>query len=88
MAKYTVYLSKKAQSALDKLSDHIATPILEAIGKLADNPRPVGYKKLKGTEGYRIRVGNYRIIYDVYDYKLVVDVIAIGHRKDIYRLTS
>ena len=88
MAKYTVYLSKRAQSALDNLSDHLAAPVLEAIGKLADNPRPVGCKKLKGAEGYRIRAGNYRIIYDVYDYKLVVDVIAVGHRKDIYRLRS
>jgi len=51
---------------------------------LADNPRPQGCKKLKGRDGYRIRVGNYRIIYDIFDIELVVDFIALGHRKDIY----
>jgi mRNA interferase RelE/StbE len=48
------------------------------------NPRPHGCKKLKGREGYRIRVGNYRIIYDIFDRELIVDVIAVGDRKDIY----
>jgi mRNA interferase RelE/StbE len=48
------------------------------------NPRPHGCKKLKGRNGYRIRKGIYRIIYDVYDNVLTVEVIALGHRKDIY----
>lgn len=85
MAKYTIYLSKKAQSVLDELSDHLAAPIILAIESLSDNPRPAGCKKLKGLYGYRVRVGNYRIIYDIIDNKLIVEVIAIGHRKDIYR---
>jgi mRNA interferase RelE/StbE len=51
---------------------------------LGENPRPVGYKKLKGRNGYRIRTGNYRIIYDIFDTELVVDVITLGHRKSIY----
>lgn len=65
MPNYTVSLSKKAQKQLDKLSDDIAEPILEAIEKLEENPRPVGCKKLKGRDGYRIRAGNYRVIYDI-----------------------
>jgi mRNA interferase RelE/StbE len=84
MPKYKVTLSKAAQKQLDKLSDTVADPILDAIATLASNPRPSGVKKLKGRDGYRIRKGDYRIIYDIHDYVLIVDVIAIGHRKDIY----
>ena len=51
---------------------------------LPTNPRPPGYKKLKGWNGYRIRVADYRIIYEVFDDELIVDVITLGHRKDIY----
>lgn len=84
MLNYTILISKKAQKQLDKLSDSIAEPILEAISELEKDPRPVGNKKLKGRDGYRIRIGNYRVIYDIFDTELVVDVIAVGHRKDIY----
>lgn len=84
MPNYTIVLSKKAQKQLDKLSDNIAEPILEAIGSLENDPRPHGCKKLKDRDGYRIRIGNYRVIYDIFDTELIVDVITIGHRKDIY----
>ncbi len=84
MPKYTAVLSKKAQKQLDKLPDNIAEPILNAILDLEENPRPVGNKKLKGRDGYRVRIGNYRVIYDIFDNQLIVDVIALGHRKDIY----
>jgi mRNA interferase RelE/StbE len=84
MPNYTAILSKKAQKQLDKLSDNIAEPIIDAIAGLEENPRPVGYKKLKGRDGYRIRTGNYRIIYDIFDAELIVDIITLGHRKDIY----
>lgn len=69
---------------MDKLSDSKAKPILSAIANLAEDPRPNGCKKLRGREGYRIRIGNYRVIYDVFDGQLIVDVITLGHRKDIY----
>ncbi len=84
MAKHLIIISKKAQKVLDKFSDHIAEPILEAISNLEDNPTPIGYKKLKGRDGYRIRVGNYRIIYEIYETELVIEIIDLGHRKDIY----
>ncbi len=58
--------------------------IKTAIYSLAANPRPHGCKKLKGRDGYRIRVGDYRIIYNIFDNILTVDVVALGHRKDIY----
>ena len=85
MANYTAVLSKKAQKALDKFSDHIADPILDAIADLEENPKPIGYKKLTGRDGYRIRVGDYRIIYDVFDSELIIDIVTLGHRKDIYK---
>ena len=81
---YSIDFSKKAQKKLDKLSDVIANPILSAIGNLSNNPRPQGYKKLKGRKGYRIRVGNYRVIYEIFDEILLIDVIDLGHRKEIY----
>lgn len=56
----------------------------EAIYHLAENPRPYGYIKLKKRNGYRIRVGDYRIIYDILDAVLLVEVIALGNRKEIY----
>lgn len=84
MSKYTAVLSKKAQKQLDKLPDNIAEPIFDAIIELEENPRPAGNKKLKGRDGYRIRIGNYRIIYEIFDSELIVDVIALGHRKNIY----
>ena len=84
MPKYTVVLSTKAQKQLDKFSDNIAQPIFNAISDLQNDPRPTGYKKLKGRDGYRIRVGNYRIIYEIIDNELIVDIITVGHRKDIY----
>jgi mRNA interferase RelE/StbE len=84
MAKYTVSLSKRAQKQLDKLANPVAEPILHAIKKLGDNPRPHGCKKLKGRNAYRIRIGDYRVIYEIMDSTLLVDVIDLGHRRDIY----
>lgn len=81
---YSIVLSKKAQKKLDKLSDDIANPILLALGSLSENPRPQGCKKLKGRKGYRIRVGNYRVIYEIVYEVLLIDVIDLGHRKEIY----
>ena len=85
MPNYIIVLSKKAKKELDNLSDHIAEPVFKAIAVLEENPRPAGHKKLKGRNAYRIRSGNYRIIYEIIDNKLIVLVVAVGHRKDIYR---
>lgn len=84
MPNYTIVLSKNAAKQLDKIPYHIAEPILEAIDQLKENPRPNGFKKLKGRDAYRIRIGNYRVIYDIVDQQLIIDLIAVGHRKDIY----
>jgi mRNA interferase RelE/StbE len=84
MPEYIIVLSKNAQKRLDKLSDAVANPILAAIAELGKNPRPHGYIKLKGRDGYRVRVGNYRIIYNIFDKELIVDVITLGHRRNVY----
>jgi mRNA interferase RelE/StbE len=84
MPVYKITISKTAQKQLDKLQDSIADRLIEAIYNLADDPRPAGCKKLKGRDGYRIREGDYRIIYNIFDQMLLIDVIALGHRKDIY----
>jgi mRNA interferase RelE/StbE len=81
---YQIELTKTAAKQLDKLPDSVAFSLIDAIELLAGNPRPNGCKKLKGRSAYRIRQGDYRVIYDIYDSVLVIDVIAIGHRKDIY----
>jgi len=81
---YHVTLKKRAIKALEKINEPHYSNIKEAIYSLADNPRPSGCKKLKGRDGYRIRVADYRIIYDVFDDFLLVDVIDLGHRKDFY----
>jgi mRNA interferase RelE/StbE len=84
MAEYKILISRPAQKQLDKLPDNIAFPILKAIQSLAKDPRPAGCKKLTGRPAYRIRKGDYRVIYEIFDYYLRIDVIAVGHRKDIY----
>ncbi len=84
MPVYKITISKTAQKQLDKLQDNIADRLIGAIYSLADDPRPTGCKKLKGRDGYRIRDGDYRIIYNIFDNILLIDVIALGHRKDIY----
>jgi mRNA interferase RelE/StbE len=86
MPKYTIYLSKKAVKNLNQLPDSVAETILSSISELENNPRPVGYRKLKGRDGFRIRCGNYRIIYEIFESTLVIDVINLGHRKNIYKL--
>lgn len=81
---YTLNFSKKALKELEKINDPFYSNIKEAIAHLTTNPRPQGYKKLKGRPGYRIRIGNYRVIYDIFDNLLVIEIVNVGSRGDIY----
>jgi mRNA interferase RelE/StbE len=83
--KYIVLIEQYAQKQIMKLDKKIIPIIKASIADLADNPRPYGYKKLKGEEAYRIRVGDYRIIYEIDDGKIIVTVVSVGHMKDIYK---
>ncbi len=86
MKKYNVVLSKSAEKSLTKLPIDIISKIIPVVKKLEDNPRPSGCKKLKGfTDLWRVRIGNYRVIYSIDDFILLVDIREIGHRKEIYK---
>lgn len=81
---YKVRIERTVQKTLQKINEPYYSKIKTAILNLANTPRPAGYKKLKGRDGFRIRVADYRIIYDIFDDILTVDVINLGHRKEIY----
>lgn len=82
---YKVVLSNKAEKELEKLQDDYFKKVDEVIFNLAHQPRPVGSLKLTEKEGYRIRVGNYRILYTINELQKEVIVYKIAHRKDAYR---
>ena len=81
---YKLRIEREVQKTLEKINEPYYSKIKAAILNLANNPRPAGCKKLKGRDGFRIRVADYRIIYDIFDNILTIDVIDLGHRKDIY----
>ena len=83
--KYKVTIKKSAQKEIKALPKNVIKRVLIKIKQLADEPRPSGCRKIVGTEDtWRIRVGNYRIIYNVFDDVLLIEVIAVKHRKDAY----
>lgn len=81
---YQIVIDKKALKQLGKIPSPHFNRIIKAIHQLANNPRPVGYIKLTGRPGYRIRIGDYRVIYKIEDKILSIFIIDIGDRKDIY----
>jgi mRNA interferase RelE/StbE len=82
---YSVEILRCAQRQLAKVDRQDQPPIIAAIRALADDPRPPGSKKLSGRPAWRIRVGVYRVIYEIHDDRLLVIVVTIGHRKEVYR---
>ena len=82
---YDVILPRSIQKSLDRLPDEMTLRILDRLKELETNPRPADVKKLKGRDAWRIRVGNYRVIYEIHDRELQILVITVGHRRDVYR---
>jgi mRNA interferase RelE/StbE len=83
---YTVQVKNSALKELRKLPKAIADQVAREIDSLSVNPRPPGHKKLKGNNNlYRLRLGDYRIVYHIHDKILIVLVIRMGNRKDVYR---
>ncbi len=86
MKRYKISFHSKAVKEFDRLEDNVRRRIASRIEALAENPRPVDSVKLSGYKDYyRIRVGDYRIVYSIQDNKLIVLIIRIGARRDIYR---
>lgn len=83
--KYTILIKRPAQKALARIVLPSRDRIIEKIRALAAEPRPAGAKKLINHPAWRIRVGEYRVIYEIKDRELLIFVIDIGNRKDIYR---
>ncbi|OAV72846.1 Toxin RelG [Bacteroidales bacterium Barb6] len=84
---YNVIFSKKAEKMLNKLPNDYYRLIKRHISSLEQNPRPFGYCKLVGSDDkYRIRTGDYRVVYSIKDDVLTVKVIKIDHRSEVYRV--
>jgi mRNA interferase RelE/StbE len=82
---YQVIVLPAADKVIARLPRGIRGRIAERLAALCDNPRPPGSTKLTDRDAYRLRVGDYRIIYTIHDDRLVVIVIDVGHRRDVYR---
>ncbi len=82
--KYSVSILRRAQKELAKVSLDDYQHICKEIEKLGQTPRPVGCKKLIARPGWRIRVGRYRVIYEINDQLKTILILHIGHRKDVY----
>ena len=85
MAEYEVLFKESVWKDLKKVPKSDLKRILSRIEKFGDDPRPMGCEKLTGDELYRVRQGNYRIVYSIQENELTVWVIKVGHRKDVYR---
>ena len=85
MAPYRIIVKKSVSRDLRGIPKKDVRQILAAIASLADDPRPPGVKKLSGQERYRLRQGNYRILYAIEDDKLIVCVVRVGDRRDVYK---
>ena len=85
MSRYRVEVRPAALRALRKVDPKVRPRIEGAIALLAEDPRPPASRPLTGRAGYRVRVGDYRIIYTIQDDVLVIVVVNLGHRRDVYR---
>jgi len=85
MARYSLVFKTSVAKDLRQLPNNDVAAILHRIESLTEEPRPKGCEKLSGQEKYRIRQGVYRIVYEIADTQLVVTVVKIGHRRDVYR---
>ena len=85
MASYRIEWRKSTKKDLRRIGSVDVKKIIRAVESLTENPFPTGHKKLSGSErAYRIRVGDYRIIYDVFSDVLLIEVVRVGHRRDVY----
>lgn len=82
---YAIEIVRSAVRNLNKIPVDDRNRVIDAIRGLADNPRPPGCRKLTGREAWRVRIGLYRVIYEIHDTRLTVLIVAAGKRSEIYR---
>jgi len=85
MTAYAVTIKRSAEKEMDGLPGEVFDRIADAILQLEDDPRRRGCKKLRGADEYRMRVGAYRVLYSIDDEKRSVEIMAVGHRRDVYK---
>ena len=85
MESYRIVIKKSAAKEIERIEKLDRIRIVEKISSLASDPHPAGSKKLSGQNKYRIRQGNYRILYQVINEALVINVVKVGHRRYIYK---
>ena len=85
MAKYEIVLRKSVRKDLEPLPKRDVQRILADIADLANDPRPPQSRKLSGSEKYRLRCGVYRVLYEIQDAVLIVCIVKVGHRREVYR---
>lgn len=85
MVKYKIEFKKSASKELKSLPKKEIKRILQSIDQLIENPRPINSKKLSASEKYRLRVGDYRVLYEIQDGVLIIYIIRIAHRKEVYK---
>ncbi|MFH2003177.1 MAG: type II toxin-antitoxin system RelE/ParE family toxin [Bacteroidota bacterium] len=81
---YNVIILKRAQKELAELPADAFQKLRDSMSELIHNPRPYGCRKLTGREGWRIRIGNYRVIYEIDDQQKTILILHVGHRRDVY----
>ncbi|MDB9311142.1 MAG: type II toxin-antitoxin system RelE/ParE family toxin [Nostocales cyanobacterium ELA608] len=83
---YEIIITKSIQKQLDNLPNNIQERVYDKISQLAEEPRPDGVVKLKGYDNeYRIRIGDYRLVYEIQDEQLIVLLVQCKHRRDVYK---
>jgi mRNA interferase RelE/StbE len=85
VASYSIQLTRSAAKELERIPLKDRRRIVDRITALADDPRPAGAERLSGDDKYRIRQGDYRILYEIVDHELIVAVVRVGHRREVYR---
>jgi mRNA interferase RelE/StbE len=85
MAGYSIFFKDSVRKDLDTIPKNDLQRIMERIASLGENPRPPGCEKLSGQEKYRLRQGNYRVIYSIEETQLTIWVVKVGHRREVYR---
>lgn len=86
MGSYQIEWKRSAVKELRKLPRLMISKVVAAVDDLTSNPRPEGCRKLVGSEDtFRIRVGDYRVLYNIFETRLIIEIIRVGHRKDVYK---